>query len=294
MPIEESLCRAHVPATFLERGRHCFQLARLRRPVVRAARLVIGGERLRVLLFRPRIRLDGLLEFLDVAGEGDEVVMSRGLHLGELGLRAAPLANCLEEQERDDRGDQQGDDHTTGAARLAATITAPTTPFGGDTVDEVEERGGHSRAAMGGERLGRQAAGNALGQDAVASGAEVRPDHGGIGAPEAKAGMDRLEHAVRTAAGFQLDGVRQDRDVDGSGACAVDFRPQPVLIGGRGRKLCRRVDVHGIGVQGGDRAVDDRPSLGDGHDKERRGEGGRDQQERFHRASRARGRLRAP
>ena len=147
---------------------------------------------------------------------------------------------------------------------------------------------------MGCERLGCQAAGNALRQDAVASGPEVGPDHSGVGAFEPEAGMDRLEHAVRAAARFPLGCAREDRDVDGPGAGAVDLLPQSVLVGRRGREFRRRVDVHGIRVQGRDRAVDDRAGLGSGHEKERRGEGGRDQERPFHGANRARARFRAP
>ncbi len=129
---------------------------------------------------------------------------------------------------------------------------------------------------MRGERLGGQASRDALRQDAVAAGAEVRPDHSGVRALEPEAVMDRLEHAVGTAAGFEFRGIRKDRDVDRSGAGAVDLLAQPVLVGRRGCKHRRRVDVQGIRVQRGDRSVDDRPRLAAGHENERRGEGGRE------------------
>ena len=166
--------------------------------------------------------------------------------------------------------------------------------FGSDTVDEIEQRCGHAFAAMGGERLGGEPAGNPTWQDAVASGAEMRPDHGGVRSLAPETGMDRLEHAVRATAGFELGSVRKDHDVDRPGAGAIDLLSQPAPVGRRGRKLCRRVDVDRIGAQRSDRPVDDRSCLGSGHENERRCEGGREQEQPFHGPSRACARLRAP
>ena len=71
------------------------------------------------------------------------------------------MRDCPEEQEPDCPGDQQPDHDAAAAARLAAaptTAVAVATALGGRAVDEVEQRRGHTLAAMGGERVGRQPA----------------------------------------------------------------------------------------------------------------------------------------
>ncbi len=285
-----------MPAALLERTRHGFELAWLSGSVVRAARLVIGIQSLRVLLFRLRIRFDGLLELLDVVGERDQVVVRCGLDFGELGLRAAPVANRPEEEKCHDSGDQQADHGASSSARLAATPTttgAAAASLRGHTVDEVDERGGHALAAMGGERLGGQASCGTLRQD-ITAGAEVPPDHCGVGPLASERVMDGLEHAVRTAARFLLGRGRENRDVDGPGAGTVDLPAQPVLVCRRDRKLGRRVDIDRIRIQRSDRPVDDRSGLRRGHEDERRRRRGREQEQALHEVSRTRARFRAP
>jgi len=157
---------------------------------------------------------------------------------------------------------------------------------------EVEERGGDAPAAMRGEGLGGQAACDTARQD-VAAGAQVPPDHQSVRAFPSEPVMDGLKDAVGTATRLLFRGGREDRDVDGPGARAVELPAQPVLVGRRDRKLGGPIDVDRIRIQRSDRPVDDRPSLCGGHEDERRCRG-REQKQAFHRVRWTRARFPAP
>ena len=114
-PARIASAERHVVAALFERRRHRFELSRLGRAIVRAGRLVVGIERLRVLGFCLRIRFDRLLELLHVVGEGDQVVVRRGLDLRELGLVLSSFPHAAEDEEDDASCDEQGDQGASAA-----------------------------------------------------------------------------------------------------------------------------------------------------------------------------------
>ena len=184
-----------------------------------------------------RIRFDWLLELLHVVGEGDQVVVRRGLDLRELGLVSSSFPHAAEDEEDDASCDEQGDQGASARARAAVTAASATTrPAGAlrrHAVDEVQQRRRHALAAVGVECLGGKAARNSFRQD-VASRAKVPSDHGRVRSLASERVVERLEDAVGTAAGLLLRGGGQDRDVDGTGSRSVDLLAQ--LGSGRPRR----------------------------------------------------------
>ena len=258
LPREQRLGRGHVVAPFLQRAGHRLELFRLSCAVERAARLVVVLERLLVFALRLRVRLDRLLELLDVVRERDQVVVRGRLHFGELCLPMATAPDDTERGERQAAEDEEADQNAAAGSGLVAGAagSAAVLACSGDAVDEVDQRGGDALAAVGVERVGRELSGDARRQDLLAAGAEVPADDDRVGAWAVESVVEGLQHAVRVAAGLLLRRSGQDRDVDGTGARRVDRRPDAILLSAPDCELRVAVDVNGIGLQRGDGGVD--------------------------------------
>src|SRR5262249_55971889 len=172
------------------------------------ARPVVILERLLVLPFRLRVRLDRLLELLHVVRERDQVVVRGGLHLRQLGLPPAAAMGDADGEEPQAAEDEQADQDAGAGSPPAgrAGRSAAVESRGAKAVDEVDQGRGGALAAMRVQRFGCELAGDAVREHAVAAGAEVPADDDGIRSATAQAVVDRLQDAVWIAAGLVLGG----------------------------------------------------------------------------------------
>ena len=158
-----------------------------------------------------RIRFDRLLELLHVVGEGDQVVVRRGLDLRELRLVLPSLPHAADDEEDDASCDEQARSgrfrprpgrrrrclRRHSSRRSGPVATRSTKSSSVAVTPWPRWASSDSVARRPATPFGRT----------VASRAEVPADHGRVRSPASERVVERLEDAVGTAAGFQLRGA---------------------------------------------------------------------------------------
>ena len=149
--------------------------------------------------------------------------MRRLLHVGELGLLLPPPAPApADDEERDAPQHDERQDPRTAAAAAAARAAALSRR--GDTVDEVDERGGRALRSVRVDRLRGQRARLPLGQH-VAERAEVVADHAGVRPAAVEVVRDRVQRLRGISAGLVRRALGEHGDVHRSRPRRLDLVP---------------------------------------------------------------------